>query len=301
MALPIHAVVSALLSVCSVLVPSKLWYGPNKPIPVEIKATQPITLTLLKFDGTPQPASGSAVVAPSKNGPSKVNLEKLFSQMEQAGTYVLLAVPKGKPDSQFVGTPLVIEAIADTRAGAPPGVMVRRIEPLERAVITTAYGPVDCMFYYDVAPHTVDNFLRLTEQGYFTGLDFHRIVPGFVIQGGDPRGDGTGGPGYTIGQEFNDRPHHQGVLSMARGSDPDSAGSQFFVCLDYAQTQQLDHKYTAFGKVITGMDAVDKIAATPLADASPGKPETPQVMQQVQAFAVTAKHDPYAEFLHLKK
>lgn len=299
--MPVNAVASVLLSLSSVLAPGKLWYGPNKPMPIQVKAAEPVTLTLVKFDGTPVPAARPAEVAPAADKPADVDLEKLFPQLEQAGTYVLLAVPKGKPTSQFLGTPLVIESIDDKRQGAPAGVMVRKLEPLERATVNTASGPFDCMFYYDVAPHTVDNFLRLAEQGYFDGLNFHRIVPGFVIQGGDPRGDGTGGPGYSIGQEFNARQHQKGVLSMARSSDPDSGGSQFFVCLDYAKTKQLDGQYTAFGSVYSGMDAVNKIAGTPLADESSGKPATPQVMDSVKVYPVTADNDPYAEQLHLSK
>ena len=141
------------------------------------------------------------------------------------------------------------------------------------------------VFYYDVVPNTAENFLRLSEEGFYDGLTFHRIVPGFVIQGGDPRGDGTGGPGYMINAEFSTKPHKEGVLSMARSGDPgegtggrprpefaNSASSQFFICLDYAQTRALDGKYTAFGEVTDGMDAVKKIAATPLLIPAHGVP-----------------------------
>ena len=160
--------------------------------------------------------------------------------------------------------------------------------------MTTKQGPMTMAFYYDVAPHTVENFLDLAEHGYYDGLTFHRIVPGFVIQGGDPRGDGTGGPGYQIPAEFNERQHEAGVLSMARSNDPDSAGSQFFVCLDYANTKSLDNKYTAFGKVVDGFKVAQAIAAAPLEDPQAGRPKEPQAIEKVEVKPVTAKENPYA-------
>jgi cyclophilin family peptidyl-prolyl cis-trans isomerase len=166
--------------------------------------------------------------------------------------------------------------------------------------MTTEQGPITYVFYCDVAPLTVESFLNLSRTGYYDGLTFHRIVPGFVIQGGDPKGDGTGGPGYSIPAEFNDRPHLEGVLSMARSNDPNSGGSQFFVCLDYNGTRQLDGKYTAFGRAVEGMDAVKKIAATPIADPQNGKPAKTQTITKVEVKPVTAAENPYAEMFHLK-
>ena len=113
-------------------------------------------------------------------------------------------------------------------------------------------------FYPDDAPNTVDNFKKLTNKGYYDGLKFHRVEPGFVIQGGDPKGNGTGGPGYTIKAEFNKKLHLEGTVAMARSNDPDSAGSQFYICL--APAPFLDRKYTVFGQVTEGMDVVHKIA-----------------------------------------
>jgi peptidyl-prolyl cis-trans isomerase B (cyclophilin B) len=156
----------------------------------------------------------------------------------------------------------------------------------------------------------VDNFLALAEQGFFDGLTLHRIAPGFVIQGGDPRGDGTGGPGYTVDAEFSARPHEAGVLSMARSSDPgeapgvmprpefaNSAGSQFFICLDYANTKQLDGKYTVFGKVTSGMEAVKKIAQSPLTSERSETPKEPPVIRKVEVKPVTPADNPYAQIL----
>ena len=139
------------------------------------------------------------------------------------------------------------------------------------ATVETDLGTFTVELWNDVAPNHAENFLKLTRKGFYDGLAFHRILPGFVIQGGCPRGDGTGGPGWTVKAEFNDRKHEPGVLSMARSADPNSAGSQFFVCLTRENCQHLDRQYTAFGKVTEGMDVVKKIAAVPV-DRSSGRP-----------------------------
>ncbi len=150
-----------------------------------------------------------------------------------------------------------------------------------RACIDTNAGPITVELWDDVAPNHVANFLKLAGDGFYDGLTFHRIIPDFVIQGDCPTGNGTGGPGWTVNAEFNDRSHDEGVLSMARSSDPDSAGSQFFVCLGREHCQHLDGQYTAFGKVVDGLDAVRTIAAT---DLGPGDaPRSPQVMSTVRA------------------
>jgi cyclophilin family peptidyl-prolyl cis-trans isomerase len=133
--------------------------------------------------------------------------------------------------------------------------------------IKTEFGDITVEFYSDDAPKTVENFKKLAKIGFYDGLIFHRIVPGFVIQGGDPHTKqlsnkvkwGTGGPGWNVKAEFNKNTHSRGILSMARSQDPDSAGSQFFIILK--DSKFLDGKYTVFGKVISGMDIVDKIAA----------------------------------------
>jgi peptidyl-prolyl cis-trans isomerase B (cyclophilin B) len=133
--------------------------------------------------------------------------------------------------------------------------------------IKTEFGDITVEFYSDDAPKTVENFKKLAKIGFYDGLIFHRIVPGFVIQGGDPNTKqlsnkvkwGTGGPGWNVKAEFNKNTHSRGILSMARSQDPDSAGSQFFIILK--DSKFLDGKYTVFGKVISGMDIVDKIAA----------------------------------------
>jgi len=139
------------------------------------------------------------------------------------------------------------------------------VQPDEIGVIETTLGTIKIKFWTDVAPGHCNNFKRLANFGYYNGCTFHRVIPGFVIQGGDiftrddnPDNDGRGGPGYTIPAEFSDRQHVSGVLSMARkGNDINSAGSQFFICV--ARATNLDGQYTAFGEVIEGMDVVDKI------------------------------------------
>jgi peptidyl-prolyl cis-trans isomerase B (cyclophilin B) len=128
-----------------------------------------------------------------------------------------------------------------------------------KAVISTSLGDMTVELWNDVAPKHVENFLKLGRDGFYDDLTFHRIIPGFVAQGGCPKGDGTGGPGYTIDAEFNDREHQPGTLSMARSQDPNSAGSQFFVCLERQHCKHLDGQYTAFGQVTDGMDVVEKL------------------------------------------
>jgi peptidyl-prolyl cis-trans isomerase B (cyclophilin B) len=136
-------------------------------------------------------------------------------------------------------------------------------EPIERSknphvIIETDYGNIEVELFWDKTPKTAENFLRLTLSGFYDSLTFHRIIPGFVVQGGDPLGTGMGGPGYYIDFENADTKHLRGSLGMARSQDPNSAGSQFYVCLK--DLPQLDGKYVIFGKVVKGMDVVDKIA-----------------------------------------
>ena len=138
----------------------------------------------------------------------------------------------------------------------------------QRAVVHTKFGDITLKFFPDVAPNHVKNFIELAQKGFYNGTTFHRVVPKFVIQGGDPNTKnpdrskhGTGGPGHTVKAEFNNKPHKRGTLSMARSAHPDSAGSQFFICV--ADAPFLDGKYTVFGEVVTGIEVADKIVAQP--------------------------------------
>jgi peptidyl-prolyl cis-trans isomerase B (cyclophilin B) len=151
----------------------------------------------------------------------------------------------------------------------------------EVAVIKTSEGDMVVQFWTDAAPDTIENFKKLTRQGFYDGTIFHRIVKEFMIQGGDPNSKdpakensyGQGGPGYNIKAEFNNHSHDRGVVSMARGPDPDSAGSQFFICL--APVHRLDHQYTTFGKLIKGQDVLEKIGDIPVTRNSMGEPSKP--------------------------
>lgn len=149
----------------------------------------------------------------------------------------------------------------------------------EVAVIKTTEGEMTIAFWPDVAPKTVENFKKLARDGFYDGTAFHRIVKGFMIQGGDPLSKkddpmvGTGGPGYKIKAEFNPRPHVRGVISMARSQHPDSAGSQFFICL--ADAKFLDRQYTAFGQLTTGDDVLGRIGDTPTTAGGGGEKSKP--------------------------
>src|SRR5207248_8614667 len=151
----------------------------------------------------------------------------------------------------------------------------------EVAVIKTSEGDMVVQFWNDAAPNTIENFKKLARSGFYDGTIFHRIVKEFMIQGGDPNSKdpgkessyGQGGPGYEIKAEFNDHSHDRGVISMARSSDPDSAGSQFFICL--AHVPRLDGKYTTFGKLVKGGDVLKKIGDTPLTRNSTGEMSKP--------------------------
>jgi len=136
------------------------------------------------------------------------------------------------------------------------------------AVIETKLGNIELRFFPDVAPNHVKNFINLAKKGFYDGTTFHRVIPGFMIQGGDPNtkdpdrsNHGYGGPGYTVKAEFNKNLHKRGTLSMARSQDPDSAGSQFFICV--ADAPSLNGKYSVFGEVVSGMDVADKIVSQP--------------------------------------
>jgi len=146
-------------------------------------------------------------------------------------------------------------------------------------------------FWSDVAPKTVDNFLKLAKDGFYDGTAFHRIVKGFMIQGGDPLSKeddhpavGTGGPGYKIDAEFNEKKHVRGTLSMARSAHPDSAGSQFFICLDAAPF--LDKQYTGFGQLIEGEDVLLKIGSTPTVMGGGGEKSKPTTRIEIKSIEV---------------
>jgi peptidyl-prolyl cis-trans isomerase B (cyclophilin B) len=274
-----------------------------------VKAQGEQALLLTDFNGRALESKGPAVVS----GEKTVDLKDLYVQLATPGTYVLYLTSKEGGVADFVGTPLVISIREDRRRGAPTGPLAVRVEPLRYAVMQTDHGPATIAFYYDVAPHTVETFLSLAGDGFYDGLTFHKIVPGFVIQGGDPRGDGAGGPGFMIDSEFSDRPHETGAVSMARNTDPgegpgvmprpefaNSAGSQFFICLDSQNTRVLDGKYTVFGRVVAGMDAVIKIGRAPLAEDRSERPKEPQVIRRIEVKPVVPGENPYVQVMRAR-
>ena len=161
-----------------------------------------------------------------------------------------------------------------------------------RAVLKTSFGDIAIELLHDKAPRTCENFAKLAGKGFYDGLTFHRVLKDFMIQGGCPKGDGTGGPGYNLGPEFNDTPHVKGVVSMARSNDPHSAGSQFFIM--HGEGRYLDHKYSAFGRVVEGEDVVDKIAELPVLEnryRELSQPQTPVYINRVELEGVEFDDD----------
>src|SRR5512143_3515929 len=161
---------------------------------------------------------------------------------------------------------ICVSLAAYAQLGMPPKTITATKEEIKKmaetkAVIETKFGNMTIRFFPDVAPGHVKNFIDLAKKGFYNGTIFHRVIPGFMIQGGDPSGNGTGGPGYAIKAEFNNKPHKRGILSMARAASPDSAGSQFFIVVK--DSNFLDGQYTVFGEVESGIEVADKIVALP--------------------------------------
>jgi peptidyl-prolyl cis-trans isomerase B (cyclophilin B) len=163
----------------------------------------------------------------------------------------------------------------------------------ELAVIKTAYGEMKIAFWPDVAPKTVANFKKLAREGFYDKTAFHRIISGFMIQGGCPNTKpdakgmpGTGDPGYKVKAEFNAKPHVRGVISMARSSHPDSAGCQFFIC--HGDARFLDNQYTAFGQLVAGDDVLERIAKVPTKSGGGGEKSTPIDRVEVESLTIVA-------------
>jgi peptidyl-prolyl cis-trans isomerase B (cyclophilin B) len=153
---------------------------------------------------------------------------------------------------RWLGPIMIATALVASTAGAQ-----RKPMHPTAVIVMEKGGEIRIELYPEDAPKTVESFLTLSKKGFYNGLAFHRVVPGFVAQGGDPKGDGTGGPGYTLKAEFNKRKHVRGTVAMARSQHPDSAGSQFYIC--FAPASHLDGQYTVFGQVVAGMEVVDGI------------------------------------------
>ena len=154
-----------------------------------------------------------------------------------------------------------------------------------QAVLNTSEGSMTLEFFHDKAPGHVKNFVDLAEKGFYDGTVFHRVIAGFMIQGGCPNGNGRGGPGYQVKAEFNDVHHERGVLSMARSADPNSAGSQFFIC--HGDAGFLDRQYTAFGRLVGGDEVLERIATAPVKPG--GERSTPVSPVRVQSVTIVRK------------
>lgn len=198
----------------------------------------------------------------------------------------------GKPDTSVKISDLInANGSIDpglSKTAAPGAKLPKDGDPI--VIFTTSEGRIVFRFFPSVAPNHVTNFLYLSDKGFYTGTKFHRVIPDFMIQGGDPNTKGKdeskygmGGPSWNVQHEFNDIPHKPGILSMARTSDPDGAGSQFFIM--HGVTPSLDHQYSVFGQVIEGMDVVDKIAHLPThmgGDGAPSAPNKPPTIDKVE-------------------
>ncbi len=189
----------------------------------------------------------------------------------------------GDATAETTETIEAIEAIEDAQAEPT------HEDEMPQVRLDTTEGEIVFELWTDLAPRHAENFSQLVHEGFYDGLSFHRVIPGYLIQSGCPNGDGTGGPGWTVDAEFNDKPFEKGTLCMARrANDANSAGSQFFVCLDREPFLDIEGQYTAFGQVIEGLDAVERIAETTLEDAEIGRPHDPP--QIVHAYETWFEH-----------
>jgi len=269
------------------LAPERTYYGTNRPFPIVVTSPgteNPLSIKLM------DPAN-AVLETKEAVAPGKVDLSSLFPSLwETQGQRGVLYAQLFEGDTP-VGPAVVIQpmlapayaSMPDRRAGRPDGkpewapsagIFSGYRAYIDKDILmATSEGDITFRMRPDEAPNTVWNFLSLGDGGFYTDIAFHRVMPQFVIQAGDPRGEGTGGPGYFLDLEDSKLLHDFGVLSMARSSDPNSNGSQVFICLSRERTQGLDTRYTGFGQAITGADVIMKIANTPLT--SERRSETP--------------------------
>lgn len=278
------------------LVPDRLYYGAGRSIPMTIEAPSgagAVEIALFA-PGAAEPSERASAEA------GRVDLAGLFpvlwTTQKPALLYAQLIVDGAKVGSPVVLQPLLPPAQAMTS-------QTRRIEWVERrdgpysglrayvdqhVLLETSLGEIEIRMRPDQAPNTVYNFMDLVDGGFYTDVIFHRIVPSlpnghsFVIQVGDPGGRGDGGPGYLIDLERSTLPHDFGVVSMARTADPNTNGSQIFICLSRQGTAPLDGDYCAFGQTVRGAEAIQAISAVPLADPGSGRPVEPPVIKSAR-------------------
>jgi peptidyl-prolyl cis-trans isomerase B (cyclophilin B) len=269
--------------------PVRLYFQPNQPIPVQFNAQglsklhqsadTPLQLALLTPAGKVQQ---KVAIDPNK---TTLDLMELFpAQGRQSsilwnGSTWYLQLVAG--ENQPIGSPLVVVPLVppSQRGQATPSAL--RIYPEKLVVFDTTAGTIGIRLDPAAAPNTTMQFSNLVTGGFYTNVIFHRVIPQFVIQGGDPTGSGTGGPGFFIDLESSSKAHTRGTVSMARqGNDINSSGSQFFICLSRQAVASLDRQYTAFGDVVWGMDAVDRIVALPTSSDGANRPLNPPVIKK---------------------
>lgn len=289
-------------SAAGTLTASRTYIPPGAPLLVKVNSSAPLQLVLADFIGATVSRSDAVQ-------PGMVDIRPLFAtRLATPGTYVLYAVPTDADHlTGFVGTPLVVDVRTDARRGAPPGPMLYRFVPLQYAQFKTTAGDLTLCFYYDTAPNTVAAIEGLVAGGFYDGLDFFRVEKNFVVQTGDPRNNGTGGPGFFLDAEFSDRLHFRGVVSLARLTDPteapgisprtefaNSGGSQFFICTNNDSGKQLNRRYTAFGRLVDDTTVLDALANTPIEEGSRNfHPKFPPRVLSARLVDVTAGDDPY--------
>ncbi len=279
------------------------WVPAAQPMVVRVG---PGVTHLALLDAAGRPLEDKDIAA----GPDgMVDIRPVFAtQLNIAGTYAVAAAVRGAALGQFSGTPLIVSVRADTRRGAAPGPMVTRILPLTYARIETDLGEMMLAFYWDAAPNSAEFIARLASEGFYNGLTFHRIEKGFTAQTGDPRGDGTGGPGMALQPEFSNKTHKRGVVSLSRVTDPSegpgvpprpeyaaTGGSQWFISLSDVATKQLDRKYTVIGRIVTGLEVLEKLEKVPVDEKHNFMPEQPVIVRRVTVVPVTANDNPYAQ------
>lgn len=307
-ALAVAALASAATPALGQLTPERQYYGVNRPIPmtVSIPSGGEGEVEIALFDPvTPGAAASEKAPAPREKAPAaagRVDLAGLFpvlwTSIDPKVMYAQLMVGGKK-----IGSPVVLRPLLnpDYASGVNPDRTIKwtgtreaqtysglRADVDQRVILETSLGEIEIALRPEMAPNTCASFTHLVAGGFYTDVIFHRIVPtlpdghAFVIQGGDPAGKGSGGPGYMFDLEKSALPHDFGVLSMARTSDPNTNGSQFFLCLSREGTARLDGQYTAFGHAVRGADVIQAIASTPLADPQNGRPVTAPVIKSAR-------------------
>lgn len=283
---------TAVILTLVLLNPVRLYFQPDQPIMVNVDtraiarlveeghANGPLSLQLIRDKGD----GSQAVVATGKldANASEIDLLQVFDgrvgkrgDLWDGQTYYVQLLAGEKP----IGSPLVVVPLFPPGRKNQVAVNALRIYPEKLVQFETSLGTMGIRLDAAVAPNTTLQFSELVQGGFYTNVIFHRVIADFVIQGGDPTGTGTGGPGYYTDLESSNKPHDRGTVSMARqGHDVNTSGSQFFICLSRRGGASLDRQYTAFGDLVWGMDVVDKVVALPTLPGGANRPVNPPVI-----------------------